>query len=181
MEIPRVDPVGLVRRPAGWVEQPRRHGRVQRALAGGLLAVFGFVVVATTVLSLGSYCLTSRVDGARHYVVQTLDTIVNNQKTHPITQQSLYSAKASYAMGRADGNLQTGIGPQQTDPLQIGNGFQSLVQVVTLAADNQGVAQTQLVLPVATPTIRLHWQVLTYPLPAALPLETSNTVTMTVP
>jgi len=62
----------------------------------------------------GHFYLTSRLTGERHFVPQTLDTIVDSQKTHPETGQPLFSAKASYAMGRADGNAATGIGPQQT-------------------------------------------------------------------
>ena len=58
----------------------------------------------------GHYWLTSKLTGRRHYVKQTLDTIVNNGRTHPTTNQAIYSAKASYAMGRADGNSATGIG-----------------------------------------------------------------------
>ena len=62
----------------------------------------------------GTYWLTSRLTGRRHFVSQTLDTIVDNAKVNPLTGQPVYSAKASYAMGRADGNPATGIGPQQT-------------------------------------------------------------------
>lgn len=68
----------------------------------------------------GDFWLVSRVTGARHYVVQTLDVIVDSGKLNPLTNQSLYSAKASYAMGRADGNAQSGIGPQQLEPGSLG-------------------------------------------------------------
>jgi len=62
----------------------------------------------------GVFWLTSRLDGRVHYVPQTRDAVVNSGKTHPVTGSVLYSAKASYAMGRADGNPATGTGPRQT-------------------------------------------------------------------
>ena len=63
----------------------------------------------------GDYYMVSRLTGQTHYVVQTRDTVVDNGKTNPLTGETIYSDKASYAMGRADGNALTGIGPQQTD------------------------------------------------------------------
>lgn len=71
----------------------------------------------------GNYWLISRLNGQRHYLPQTRDTIVQNQKRHPLTQRLLYSPKASYAMGRADGNPQTGTGPVQGNPNLVRNGF----------------------------------------------------------
>jgi hypothetical protein len=62
----------------------------------------------------GDYWLTSRLTGNRHYIWQTRDAIVDNGKLHPITGAPLYSAKASYAMGRDDGNAANGTGPHQT-------------------------------------------------------------------
>jgi hypothetical protein len=62
----------------------------------------------------GVFYLTSRLDGRVHYVPQTRDAVVNNGKLHPTSGQALYSAKASYAMGRVDGDPSNGIGPQQT-------------------------------------------------------------------
>lgn len=61
----------------------------------------------------GHYYLRSRLTGAQHYVRQTLDVVVDNARQHPFTQEPLYSAAASYAMGRADGDPATGIGPLQ--------------------------------------------------------------------
>ncbi len=61
-----------------------------------------------------NYFLYSRLDGVRHYIPQTLDTIVDNGKLHPFDGQPIYTPKASYAMGRNDGSLGTGIGPRQT-------------------------------------------------------------------
>lgn len=76
-----------------------------------------------TVDTAGDFWLVSRVDGQRHYVPQTRDTVVNNQKVHPITSRALYSPLASYAMGRADGDPQTGTGPIQADNAKFTNGF----------------------------------------------------------
>ena len=73
--------------------------------------------------STGNYFLISRLNGQRHYVPQTRDTVIQNNKTNPLTRQLVYSAKASYAMGRADGDIATGIGPLQTNPLLYTNGF----------------------------------------------------------
>lgn len=71
----------------------------------------------------GNYFLISRLDGQRHFVPQTRDTVINNNKSNPLNRQRIYSAKASYAMGRADGDIATGIGPLQTDPNRYANGF----------------------------------------------------------
>ncbi len=62
----------------------------------------------------GNYFLTSRLTGSRHYLVQTRDVVVDSGRTNPLTSESVYSEAASYAMGRADGDPSTGIGPQQT-------------------------------------------------------------------
>jgi len=62
MQPPRVNPVGLLEtlleRPEG-AAVPRRFTRSQRLLAGVFLALFFLVTVATTVASLGRYCLTT--------------------------------------------------------------------------------------------------------------------------
>ncbi len=63
----------------------------------------------------GDYYLVSRLTGARHYIPQTKDTVVDNGRLNPLTNQAVYSSFASYAMGTADGDPSTGIGPQQTD------------------------------------------------------------------
>jgi len=69
----------------------------------------------------GHYYLYSRLTGQRHYVTQTLDTIVENGRRNPFTNQEIYSPKASYAMGRDDGMASTGLGPQQNGVA--GSGF----------------------------------------------------------
>jgi hypothetical protein len=60
------------------------------------------------------FWLTSRLTGKRHYVRQTRDTIADNGRAHPVSGQRLYNAKASYAMGRCDGDPANGTGPNQT-------------------------------------------------------------------
>lgn len=65
--------------------------------------------------SLGNYFLTSRVTGNRHFIPQTRDVTVNTGKQNPFTQLPMYSLKASYAMGRDDGDPSTGIGPKQSN------------------------------------------------------------------
>ena len=62
----------------------------------------------------GNFYLTSRLTGNRHFVVQTRDVVVDSGKVNPLDGQPIYNAKASYAMGRKDGDPSTGIGPQQT-------------------------------------------------------------------
>ena len=61
----------------------------------------------------GHYYMYSRLTGKRHFVPQTRDTIIDSGKNHPFNGQPLFSAKASYAMGRDDGNPTTGLGPVQ--------------------------------------------------------------------
>ena len=73
--------------------------------------------------ALGEYWLTSRVDGSRHYVPQTLDVIKDNNKVNQTTGREVYTAIGSYAMGRADGNFATGTGPLQANPDLYTNGF----------------------------------------------------------
>jgi len=71
----------------------------------------------------GDYYLVSRLTGNRHYVPQTKDTVFNSGQVNPLNQQAVYNPKASYAMGRADGDPTTGTGPLQTDPTQVNVGF----------------------------------------------------------
>ncbi len=63
----------------------------------------------------GNYYLYGRTDGVKHYVSQAMDVIVNNGKTNPFTNAAVYDAKASYAMGRDDGDPSNGTGPTQTN------------------------------------------------------------------
>lgn len=62
----------------------------------------------------GDYYMTSRLTGNRHYLPQTRDYVVDTGRVHPETGEPLYSQRASFAMGRDDGDPNTGIGPQQT-------------------------------------------------------------------
>ncbi len=59
---PSVNPVGIVEVPDGYHLQPRRYAASVRWAALAMVVVFSLVVIATTVASLGAYCLTS--DGA---------------------------------------------------------------------------------------------------------------------
>lgn len=62
MELPRVNPVGCTEVPPDFQARSRRYALAARVVATAVLAVFILVVTVTTVVSLGSYCLTS--DGA---------------------------------------------------------------------------------------------------------------------
>jgi hypothetical protein len=77
---------------------------------------YGNALRNVTVNSEGEYWLRGRIDGRPHYVPQTRDVVVQSNKIHPLTRQALYRPIASYAMGRADGDARTGIGPRQADP-----------------------------------------------------------------
>ena len=61
----------------------------------------------------GSFWLRGRLDGALHFLPQTRDVVVDSGRTNPNTQAAVYSAKASFAMGRADAQGTNGIGPHQ--------------------------------------------------------------------
>lgn len=68
----------------------------------------------------GGYFLYSRLTGKRHYVPQTRDVVVDNSVINPFTEEPVFNIKASYAMGRADGDPSTGFGPQQTGGVTAG-------------------------------------------------------------
>jgi len=57
--LPRVSSVGLTEIPPGLQARRRRYSLIARVVATAVLAIFALVVTVTTVLSLGSYCLTS--------------------------------------------------------------------------------------------------------------------------
>ena len=59
MELPRVNPVGCTEIPAGFRARRRPYSLAARVVATAILAVFALVATVTTVVSLGSYCLTS--------------------------------------------------------------------------------------------------------------------------
>ena len=59
MDTPRVNAVGITDYPDGYAATPRRAPLAIRIVAAVLIALFGFVVVSTTVVSVGNYCLTS--------------------------------------------------------------------------------------------------------------------------
>jgi len=68
----------------------------------------------------GEYYLYSRLTGVKHYIPQTRDTVVDNGAINPGTGLPVFTALASYAMGRTDGNPATGIGPVQTQAITPG-------------------------------------------------------------
>ena len=69
------------------------------------------------------YYLKSRLTGETHYLPQVVDLVVDTGKTLPGSPSTpLYSPKASYAMGTADGDPATGLGPLQ-DQTPITPGF----------------------------------------------------------
>jgi hypothetical protein len=59
MELPRVNTIGLTEIPPGFQARRRRYSLTARVVATALIVVFALVVTVTTVVSLGSYCLTS--------------------------------------------------------------------------------------------------------------------------
>ncbi len=64
MELPRVNPVGIVEYPSSFTARPRRLPWPMRAAAIALLAVFAAVGSVTTAATLGRYCLTSHASSA---------------------------------------------------------------------------------------------------------------------
>ena len=69
MEIPRVNPIGILENPLGG--SPRQVSRGVRALASIVLVIFTLATVITTVVSLGAYCLTTEPGDVRHLPVPT--------------------------------------------------------------------------------------------------------------
>jgi hypothetical protein len=65
IDLPRVSPIGILEQPAGYTATPRRFSRGMRALCLVLLLAFAGVTVATTVASLGAYCLTTEPGDVR--------------------------------------------------------------------------------------------------------------------
>ena len=59
MQAPRVNPVGIVEHPPGYAASARPFSLAFRAVAAIVLLGFTSVGIATTVLSLASYCITS--------------------------------------------------------------------------------------------------------------------------
>jgi hypothetical protein len=65
MELPRVDPIGVMEWPAEPGAGPRRFSRGMRALAALLLVLFALVTVVTSAVSLGAYCITTEPGDVR--------------------------------------------------------------------------------------------------------------------
>jgi len=59
MDIPRVGPLGVVNQPEGYRATARRYPPRLRLAALVALSAFVGVSVASTVYSLGAYCLTT--------------------------------------------------------------------------------------------------------------------------
>lgn len=62
MDVPRINPVGLLELPEDHAGTPRTHSPAWRLVVGLFLVVFFAATVLSTVLSLGAYCLST--DGA---------------------------------------------------------------------------------------------------------------------
>lgn len=58
MQLPHVDPVGILRTPEGYTRSAPVSRRL-RFFAAVVLVAFVSVMVTTTVVSLGQYCLTT--------------------------------------------------------------------------------------------------------------------------
>jgi len=65
MHVPRVNPTGVVEYPDAYEPGPPRLPAVLRVAAGAALGIFLIVVLATTIFSLGGFCLTSEAGAAR--------------------------------------------------------------------------------------------------------------------
>ncbi len=59
LELPRVNPVGLIESPDSYKAPPRKLPFALRLVAAAILIAFTAVGTVTTVVSLGAYCLTS--------------------------------------------------------------------------------------------------------------------------
>ena len=59
LELPRVNPVGLMESPDSYETSPRKLPMALRIVAATILVAFTAVGTITTVVSLGAYCLTS--------------------------------------------------------------------------------------------------------------------------
>lgn len=64
MEIPHVNPIGILENPLGG--SPRQLSRGLKVLASIVLVIFVLTTVVTTVVSLGAYCLTTEPGDVRH-------------------------------------------------------------------------------------------------------------------
>jgi hypothetical protein len=83
----------------------------------------GNVIKNVTKDSGGNYYLKSRLNARIHFIRQTKDVVADSGKTNPLNGQPVFSAKASYAMGRIDADPSNGIGPQQTNATMTHAGF----------------------------------------------------------
>lgn len=56
---PRINPVGMLEVPEGYVHGTGSHPPWIRRMAWVFLALFASVTITTSILTLGAYCLTS--------------------------------------------------------------------------------------------------------------------------
>lgn len=77
MDLPRVNPVGILEWPEGASATPRRFPRPLRALAALLLVLFALMTVATSTVSLGAYCLTTEPGHVRDLPAPTSPSLHN--------------------------------------------------------------------------------------------------------
>lgn len=80
LDSPTVNAVGLLDVPSDFERQPRSYSQPMRLAALLFLLFFGAVTVASTVLSLGAYCLTS--DGGDIRALQS-SPLLEPSPTHP--------------------------------------------------------------------------------------------------
>ncbi len=66
MKTPHVDSIGITQFPGDFSSVPRRLTLRRRVLALVMLVLFTGTVVATSIVSLGGYCLTSHGGDTRH-------------------------------------------------------------------------------------------------------------------
>lgn len=71
MDLPRVNPIGIVELPEDYQATPRRWPAPLRWAATVILATFVLVTLTTTVVSLGQYCLTTDGGNVQHLPIIT--------------------------------------------------------------------------------------------------------------
>ncbi len=59
LQLPRVNPVGIMESPDSFETSPRKLPLALRLVAATILIAFTVVGTVTTVVTLGAYCLTS--------------------------------------------------------------------------------------------------------------------------
>ncbi|MEQ1565873.1 MAG: hypothetical protein ABMA64_09570 [Myxococcota bacterium] len=113
------------------------HGYAESVVSGVACVDFGGVAATcatdrrgdplrnVSIDAAGVVWLTSKLDGERHFVPQTHQLVVDTGALHPVTGQPLYTADASFAMGRANDTPADGLGPAQL-VVPVAEGFSHL-------------------------------------------------------